>query len=215
MSVKTKIEDGDGTNRIARVDEDKALRTACSAYPPLEKQRTRMFRQFLTVDGLSSGSSDMGIDGSVTVVEFWIPAANDSDRYITKLSFEITMATQPQFWEFADANTALANGIRLHYESPSADIDIHDAMLHNWDILRLALGTPSIMGGSTATVFTARHVGAPNDYGLIPVIDLDLFMPPFGIKLDKGTKERLILTIKDDCTSATTFNCIAYGFDRF
>lgn len=38
---------------------------------------------------------------------------------------------------------------------------------------------------------------------------------PFGIKLDRGTNERLTIRIRDDATAAVTFNCIAYGFERF
>jgi len=39
---------------------------------------------------------------------------------------------------------------------------------------------------------------------------------PFGIKLDAGTTQRLSITIKDNAgTSAVSFNCIGYGFERF
>jgi len=62
--------------------------------------------------------------------------------------------------------------------------------------------------------FITRHVGAANDYGLIPTLDLRRFMPPFGIKLDRGTNQRLVFEVRDDCTDADVFNIIAYGFDR-
>ena len=41
-------------------------------------------------------------------------------------------------------------------------------------------------------------------------------MPPYGVKLDKGSSQKLAFTIKDNVgTAADTFNAIAYGFDRF
>ena len=47
-------------------------------------------------------------------------------------------------------------------------------------------------------------------------MDLTKMGLPFGIKLDKGTKQKIIMCIKDNvATAADSFNCIAYGFRRF
>lgn len=202
--------------KAAVVDRQGAVHSIVRAAPPLEPQVLRFFRQYLTVEGTAGGDNDMGIDGSATNVEFYVPASVDADRYIATLSFEITCGTQPQMWEFADANTALANGIRLYYlDRNDAEVDIHDAMKDNWSIIRLARGLPTVTSGSPADVFVARHVGAANDYGLIPSVDLAAYMPPYGIKLDRGTKEKIALVIRDNCTDADVFNVIAYGFERF
>jgi len=41
-------------------------------------------------------------------------------------------------------------------------------------------------------------------------------MPPYGVKLDAGTTQRLVFAIRDDITAETdAFNAICYGFDRF
>ena len=46
--------------------------------------------------------------------------------------------------------------------------------------------------------------------------DLTKILPPHGIKLDAGSTQRLVFCIKDNVGStADSFNCIAYGFDRF
>ena len=51
--------------------------------------------------------------------------------------------------------------------------------------------------------------------GYIPVLDLTKIMPPFGIKLDRGTVQKLALVVRDDTTGVDGFDCIAYGFERF
>ena len=36
----------------------------------------------------------------------------------------------------------------------------------------------------------------------------------YGVKLDRGTKQKFCVTIRDDCTDADLFNCQAFGFER-
>ena len=73
--INAKIQDGTGTNKRVKVNGDFALYVANIPYPPFEKQRIKPFRQFLTDDGLSTGTSDMSVDGSVTSQDFFIKAA--------------------------------------------------------------------------------------------------------------------------------------------
>ena len=204
------------TKRGQDIDPAGAAHVSVRAAPLLEPQRIRFFRQYLTIEGTPAGDNDMGISGAVTPVEFFVPASQYADRFITNLSFSIVCGAQPEMWEFADANTALANGIRLYYtDTNKNEVDIHDAMVSNWDIVRLARGTPTISGGKPADAFVARNVAATTDWGLIPNVDLSAYMPPYGVKLDKGTMEKIALVINDDCTDADTFNVLAFGFDRF
>ena len=123
-----RVEIGDG-KEFAKL-EDQHLLVMQSAYPSLQQQKIRPFRQYMTVDGTPDASSDMGVDGSATPVEFCIPANNDFGYFIT--------------------------------------------------------------------------------------IDLESFMPPYGVKLDLGSSQKLAFTIRDNVgLAADTFNAIAYGFDRF
>ncbi len=215
MTLDVIISNGGGDRKAAQVVNGGELLVIDSGSPPFLPQKVKPFRQFLTDDGTTSGSSDMGIDGSVTSQEFWVAADNNDDRYITTLSFEMTMAGSPRLFEFADSGAALTNGVRLFYDAVGGASDIHEGIKSNWDLQRLSLGTPTITSGSPADVFQVRHVTALNDYGLIPDIDITRLVPPFGIKLERGSTQRVVMEIRDDATSATTFNCIAYGFDRF
>ena len=82
-----KLFDGKGKGRAAAVSEDQELSVINSAYPPLAPQKVQPFRQYFTTDGLAAGTNDMGVDGSVTNVDYFIPPKVGEDRYITTINF--------------------------------------------------------------------------------------------------------------------------------
>lgn len=207
MSLKTFISDA-LTEVSAKVTSDNELSVINSSYPPMTPQKVRPFRQYLTDDGLADGSNDMGIDGSSDSVDFYIKASSKEDRYVTTLNFILGYGTSGQPNEWADG-TVLTNGCRLFYTNNQGDVDIHDGIKSNQDFFRL-----SFMPIPTA--WEVRHVNATNDYGYFITLDLIRLGFPFGIKLDMGTQQKLTMRIQDNAgTSADSFNCIAYGFDRF
>lgn len=201
-----KVEISDG-KQFVKVENQK-LNTIQAPFPPLEPTKIRPFRQFFTVDGTPDGTSDMSVDGSVTEQTFCIPADGDVDRYITNVSIIVGYGTAGFPYEWADG-TALTNGIILRYDYAQGSIDIHDSIKNNQDFFRLS-------HEPVRSDWELRGIGAANDYGYFLTIDLENFMPPFGVKLDKGSAQSLNFVIRDNVsTSADTFNAIAYGFDRF
>jgi len=207
--IKSNITDGAGTGQQASVLSEGELLVSQHSSPPLLPQKCRVFSQFLTVDGTSAASNDLGVSGAVTPVEYWVPAAEDADRYITKLSFVVGYASAAYIWEFADLNAALTNGVKIYYtDSNREEVTIANPT-RNSSFLRLGLSS-----GIIPTAWELRHLGATNDYGFLTATNLSEFMPPYGIKLDMGTNQRLSILIRDDCTSAVTFNCRAFGFER-
>jgi len=177
--------------------------------PPLLPQKNIVCSRKITDDGTTTGSDDMGIDGSVTPVDFWIPADEDNDRYISTLSFICGYASSAQLWEFADANTALTNGIRVFYTDTNGNERTIMNPKTNYGFQRA-----SLIPFSTST-WESRGFAAAGDYGWLATVPLDRLVPPFGIKLDRGTNQRLTITIRDDCTDAVLFNCNVFGFERF
>lgn len=209
MSLKINIEDGLGRATQARV-EDESLLVSVYPSPPLLPLKSKVFTQFLTDDGLAGGTNDLGVDGSATSVNYWIPSSQDSDIYITKLNFLMGYGASSGLWKFADSAGALTNGVRVFYNDPhGVETQIFNAKT-NAGFLRFALSDRLI-----PTAWELRHLGANNDYGILFTIDLARIMPPYGIKLDMGTNERLSIIIRDDCTDADTFNACAMGFERF
>lgn len=201
-----RVEIGDG-KEFAKL-EDQHLLVMQSAYPSLQQQKIRPFRQYMTVDGTPDASNDMGVDGSVTNQEFYVSANNAVDRYITNISVIMGYGTAAFPYEFADG-AALTNGVRLYYTYAQGEVDIHDGFKSNQDLFRLS--HTQVTDG-----WELRGVDAANDYGYFITIDLESFMPPYGVKLDLGSSQKLAFTIRDNVgAAADTFNAIAYGFDRF
>jgi len=196
------------TKKSAHITKDSEVLATVSVDPPMIVQKKKVFRQYLTVDGLSDGSADMGIDGSSTNVDFYVEADSKNDRYITNISMIMAYGTSSQPYKFADV-AELTNGIRFFYESAhDGEIDIHDGMKSNQDLFRIS-------HISVDANWELRGIGALNDYGYFITVDLESFSPPYGIKLDRGTRQRLVMCVRDDCTDADDFNAIAIGFDRF
>jgi len=211
MALKTRIIDGLGNAHEAHVTSENAFLVTEYPCPPLLPQKNKIFRQYLTTDGTSTGTYDMQVTASLTdFVDYFIPADDDADRYITAVSFMITdaAAVLNKFGNIA----ALTNGCVFKYETSSDEVTIHGALKSNWDFVRMCLGAPAF--GDAASAFRATNViGA--DEAFIPVFNFLAIMPPYGIKLDRGTSQRLTLRIRDDTTGVDAFDAIAYGFERF
>lgn len=214
MSLKIHLEDK-AASFSASVNPHGALHTVAHPHPPAEIVETLIvFRQFLTDDGLSTGSRDMRVDGSVTNVPFWVPAnlnaAETRDRYITMLSFAIADGGAV-LNEFGNIG-ALANGCKLAYTEPGAgEIIISDQLTTNWEFIRMAATSPY---GGNAAAWKANNVSGPSE-GFTPILDIRrVFGLPWGIRLPAGSDARLTLTVRDNTSAVDLFDCIAYGFEQ-
>lgn len=210
MPVKTNIADS-ATGVEAHVTKEQALLVSPYPSPPLLPQKSEIFRQYLTDDGTAAGDEDMQTAGSLAApVDFYVKADDEDDRYISAVAFVI--ADDGAAFSKFGAIAALTNGCQFLYESARGEIFIHEALKTNWDFVRLALASPAFGTGKDA--FMAKDIEGKVD-AYIPTVDFLRLMPPFGIKLDRGSKQRLILRVRDDTTGVDSFNAIAYGFDRF
>jgi len=209
MSIKTHIEDGHGRGTKAQVI-DCGLLVSHTNSPPMLPQCCEIFSQYFTDDGTATGSNDLGVNGAAAAIDYWIPASQTRDRYISKITFLVGYGASAKLWDFADAGAALTNGVKLWYRNTYSNFVVIDSPKSNSDFLRLGL-----TDGSVPTGWELRHLGATNDYGYMMSIDFSKIMYPYGIKLDAGTAQRFYITIQDDCTDADDFNCKAFGFERF
>lgn len=193
--------------RSGDITDDGERVVISASYPALVRQKVKPFRQYLTDDGEASGSNSFAVNGAVTNAEFYIAAHEEDDRYITSLNFIVGYASTGKPYQFGKS-PALTNGVRLHYTTKGGQYDIHDGIKSNQDMFRLSFS-------QIPTAWEVRHVNANNDYGYFISMDLTRMGLPFGIKLDAGSTQKLIITIRDDVTVVDSFDCIAYGFNRF
>ena len=194
-----------GRNReVAEVTPDLAVLVSNQPYPAFAQQKIHPFSEFMMT---SAGSEDMSVDGSSTNVDFFISAQDTEDRYVSSLSVIVAYGQTGNPYKWADANP-LTNGHRLFYSSTRGEVDIFDGIKANQDFFRL-------QPDWVPAAWEVRGVNAVNDYGYFITINLANDVPPFGIKLDAGSTQRLTMRIRDDATDADSFNIRAYGFDRF
>jgi len=199
--------DGKGSKSKSEITKDGEDTVIPSPWPPLKSQKTRPFRHRFTLDGTPTGTHNMGVDGSVTNQDFYIPASSDYDRYITTIAFIVGYAATGKPYLFADG-AALTNGCRLFYTSLRGEVDIHEAIKNNQDLFTLSFNI-------IPTSWELRHAYANNDYGYIMSIDLTKMGLPYGIKLDRGTSQKMVMRIRDVATSAVNFYFTGLGFERF
>ena len=210
MPIKSHITDP-STGQKAQVVNDGELLVSQVTSPPMLPQKCEVFRQAFTDDGKSSGSSDMLVDGSATPIPFWIPADDDNDRYIT--SINIIVSDDASKLKYFGATNVLTNGCQLFYtRSDGTIVVIHDAIKTSWDLMRMGL-----LESPLVEIKPAKDITAKVD-AFVSVIDFTKVLPPYGIKLDKGTNQKLTFRIHDDLTAANMpdeVDAVAYGFERF
>ena len=207
MAIKAVIESAEGANKLKIGPEGEAF-VVIHPHPPKDEYSAPIpFRSYF-LD--SSGSNEMRVDGSTTPVLFSIEASNDRDIYINSCSVVIADAgaTLNNFGNIG----ALTNGVGLEWETQDfGNRVIHEGLISNFDFIRLSGGVPAFGNGSSS--FRANNVQG-NSEGFIPFIDFqEIFGLQWGLRLRKGTKDKLSFIVRDDVTGVDAFNVIAYGIE--
>lgn len=220
MSSKTRIVDD---NKQALIEDGGYIRVQPAPFPPQDdRDKQLIFRQFLTLNG-DGTTTDMLVDGSVTPQTFSIDGISRADIYITSLSFIIAGDGIVLGDDFAGSGAALTNGCRLYYEDRNGEVNIGTDLKTNFDFIRLCQGNPAF-ADPTAGPFIAPSIagatgkGVSPANGILPILNFqNIFGFQYGLKIAKGTNNRLVLEINDNLTTGlgvnAAFNIIAYGFE--
>lgn len=202
--IKVRLE-GAG-NREVSVSRDGALNVVNHTHPPVEEEINGFpFRQYFLN---SAGSNDMRVNGATANVDFCINASPTKDIWIKSIS--VIIGDNGAKLNLFGANAALTNGVEFSWATLSGGKCIlHEGIKSNLDFLRLGLQTPAI-GGTDA--FKADLTGSGGD-AYMPVIDIEkTFGMQHGLRLQKGTKDKLCFTVRDNLSSGLDrFDIIAYG----
>lgn len=170
------------------------------AHPPRDEVDAQFpFAEYMKT---SAGSSDMVVNGSVSPVVFAINATPTYDTYIASIS--ILIADAGAKLNLFGALAALTNGCDIEWDTQ--DFGTRPILMdikQNLDLYRLSDQVPSIvdLSGSGADAVNVR-------------LDLKTaFNVGYGVRLRKGTKDKLTFTINDNLAGITTMNALALGFD--
>ena len=126
-------------------------------------------------------------------------------------------------WRIADVNasankfgnlTALTNGVQLIYSNLDVgEVVIGNSLQTNFDFIRLCQGKPSFGNSNDALLITNASPGGAEGY--IPVLDFsEMFGLPWGIRIRKNSKEKLIIRINDNTSGVDNFDAVAFGFKK-
>lgn len=209
--LKTAIVDGYGKGPKLKIQPEGTINAVIHPHPPQGEQLiAEPFRQYFSTDGLSSGSNDFTVDGSSTAVDFYIKAIPDYDIYIKSISVVIGDGGSPTLNKYG-ALAGLTTGVQWCLFNQEVGLyELHDGIKTNLEFIRLGVDTAGIGDGTTA--FLADVSGGGTEKSYLPTIDLaETFGLRYGIRLRKGTTDKLIFTINDDLTDLTTHNAIGYG----
>ena len=202
---------GRGGTEVAAVNEEGTLNVVVHPHPPVgETLSGEVFRQYFTDDGYATGSKDMKVDGSVSEAKFCISASKDYDIYIKSISVVIGDDGSPSLNKFGNL-IALNNGVRWsQFSNDLGDYELHDGIKTNLEFIRIGVDTAAIGTGTNA--FLADVSGGGTEKSYLPTIDLaETFGLAYGIRIKKGSNDKLVFTVRDNLLNLTTFNAIGYG----
>jgi hypothetical protein len=211
MSIKVRLADGHGSNKESKINGEGELNVVIHPHPPKDESSiTLPFRQFFTDNGTSTGSNNMAIDGSSTSVEFYISASQDYDIYIKTISAVIGDGGSPNLNSYGSLS-ALTNGLEWAYFSQEEGRYIlADGLKTNLQFIRAAYTTGDIGTGTDA--YLADVSGGVSEKSYLPVMDLSqTYGLPWGLRLRKGTTDKLIFCVRDNLSQLTTHDIIGYG----
>jgi hypothetical protein len=202
------LKDGYGSGETAKVDGEGALQAVIHPHPPFNEAETSVPYRARFTDGTTT--TNMNVDGSVTNVEYFIQASTEYDIYINSLSLRIGDGGAPTLNKFG-ALTALTNGVEWKWVTNDLGTQIlHEGIKTNLEFIRTGHKTHAIGTGTDA--YLADVSGGASEKAYLPIIDIsEQFGKPWGIRLRKGTIDKMVFVIRDDLTGLINFDCIAYG----
>lgn len=208
MSLNATIRDSENGTQIAITDEG-VLNVVQHVHPPLgESIYPLPFRSYFE----NSGSEAMNINGSVTNQDFCVDANDDYDIYIKTIFVEIEDDGSPALNKFGSiAAPGLTNGVEwIYFQSNLGEYTLHEGIKTNKAFLNIGIDTVGVGTGVDAGLWDTSGGGTSKSY--LPIIDLgEMNGMLYGIRLKKGSKDKIIFRIKDDISSLVSFTAVANG----
>jgi len=211
MAAPRIIVDGYGKKNALKINGEGEIGVVIHDHPPIDETLTSYpFRQYFTVDGETTGSNDMIVDGSTTPQEFYIAAKEDKDVYIKTISVRLGDTGTVNLSRFGGL-AALSVGLDLAFSNNVlGEVTIADEIKTNLELIRVGLASAPVGTGADAFLLDVQGGGTEDTY--LPVLDLSqTFGFPWGLRLQKGSKDRLLFRVNDALAGLITFNAIGYG----
>ena len=200
-----------GEERSLKIGEEGDALVTVSPHPPINEVITSIpFRSYFIREGIST-SINMAINGSVTPVNYLIEASEEYDIFIKYIHAEIGDGGSPNLNKFGDL-TALTNGVGWYwFTQEEGEYELHEGIKTNKEFT-IRIGNDSAGFGDGINAFLADVSGGASEKSYFPRIDIaESYGMPWGLRLRKGTTDRIIFRVSDDLSALTTFNIVAQG----
>jgi len=212
MTLQTTISDGRGDGCTARVSSHNALyvaQTEPDVEPVGTQNRYRYYAAYLGSTGADSGTTNQNVNGSVTPQVFYIAAHNDYDIRVMGVSILIadTATVHNNFGNVA----ALANGWDLYVTESGEDTYLVEAASTGGQVIAQS-GFHWGYGNAALTWELANWTGTEDAQTIyLPVSE----WVPGGIRLGRGTRDRIVSVVNDDLTGLTEFWQRIHGYRHY
>lgn len=177
-------------------------------HPPKNEAETSLpYRERFSNE---AGSTEMNVDGSTTEVVFSLRAIAERDIYVNSISIRIADGGSPNLNKFGNLSE-LTNGVEWRWSTTdTGNIILHEGITTNLEFIRTGHKTAAIGTGTDAYLADVSGGGTSKAY--LPIIDIsEQFGKPWGLRLRKGTSDKMSFVIKDNLSSLDAFDAIAYG----
>lgn len=210
MGLKTYIIGPDG--KQLKVNGEGEIAVTIHQHPPIDEEVLALpFRQYFTDNGIASGSNNMAVSATASnFTDFYISANENYDIYIKYITVEIGDGGAPNLNKFGDLG-ALTNGVAFYWDTTNEPLyELHEGIKTNKAFIRIGSDTAAVGSGTDA--FLADVSGGGTEKSYLPAIDFkEIYGLPWGLRLRKGTLDRLVFRVQDNVSGLSTFNIIATG----
>lgn len=212
MSLKTQIVSFfTGEERTIKIGEEGDLLATIHPHPPIDETIISLpYRKYFTSFDVFP-FKDMAQDGSTTPIDFEVSALEDYDVFIKYIHVEIGDGGTPNLNKFGDL-TALTNGVGWYwFTQEEGEYELHEGITTNKEFT-IRVGNDSAGFGDGVNAFLADVSGGGSEKSYFPRIDIaEGYGMPWGLRLRKGSTDRIIFRVQDNLSALTTFNIVAQG----
>ena len=208
MGIISTIRDGLGSGSKLRVNANGSIDVVVRSEPPTELSTVLLpFRGWFK----NGASSSLVVNGASSPIVFSVDASPLYDIFIKSISVEISDNGSPNLNSFG-ALSPLANGVRwVHFTQVNGEYELHEGIKTNKAFIRLGVDTPAI--GTGVDAFLADVAGGGTNKSYFPIIDMEeTYGMKYGLKLKKGSTDRISFIVQDNLTGLSEFNIVAHGF---
>jgi len=210
MTISVNIHDS-STKRLAKVSKNRSLDVNINP-PDLplagSKNRFGVFIRKMDTVGDGTGTTNQGVNGSVTNVSFFLNSNGDDDLHIILaiIALKDSAVSHDKF----GAINALTNGWDFKIRESGVNTDIMTSVKTGGDlILQSALFDAF---GTGAELNEVPTTGVSEGAQVVKFNFGDLV--PGGLRLGRSSLDRLECIVKDDLTGLIDFNVLCMGYSH-